>query len=303
MKIHINQDAYDKIIALVKNCPDEINGLARLNLDGHPTIDDVAVVKQTVTGSTAEHDTDDLMNFFRERREAGDAGLWRVQWHSHNNMSTFHSKTDTDTIEELGKTTDWLISLVFNKKEEITGRLDLFKPFRLVASDVELVIVGVENTWNEWAKAEIEAKVEKKVYAGTTYQGGTGSKTGFHHTPGKNWQAQIAAGTQHHYDRDECDNCLMGDGLPHPYRPKMSKKALKRLMRAQGKTWAGKSTSTMTDDEFTEYRATAERYPSLYRYFDDLPGTDEQIEEALQAIANEQNAGPDGSVTALALIH
>jgi len=55
--------------------------------------------------------------------------------HSHGSMSVFWSGTDDDCISGLANS-EWLLSLVVNKKRDSMSRLDLFNPCHLFVSDV-----------------------------------------------------------------------------------------------------------------------------------------------------------------------
>ena len=63
----------------------------------------------------------------------------KFHWHSHKDMSVFHSTTDTENYEDL-KTGEWLVSIVINSKREIYARLDFYKPFRLSISSIPVYV-------------------------------------------------------------------------------------------------------------------------------------------------------------------
>lgn len=165
-KIFILPEPRARIMAMVFECPTECNGVAKLELiDGKQTITQVEVLKQTVSGTTAEHDKDDLMRFFSERSEAGDAHQWKVQWHSHVNMGTFFSGQDESAIQEIGNGgADWLVSLVFNKAGDYKARIDIFKPFAMKLEGVDLELIYEVDDYSEWAKAELAEKVTTETH-------------------------------------------------------------------------------------------------------------------------------------------
>ena len=63
----------------------------------------------------------------------------RLHWHSHNDMSVFHSGTDNENYDDL-KTGDFLVSIVANKKNEMLGRVDYYKPFNVIYNNLPIMI-------------------------------------------------------------------------------------------------------------------------------------------------------------------
>ena len=173
MKLFITNPAWQKIYYFVAECEDEISGLGKVLFDdktGDVTVIDVAIFEQKVSGGHSDIEPEALAKFLYEKTKAGeDLSEWRLWWHSHADMDTFFSQTDTETID--GSTEfDWLVSLVTNHKHEVHARFDLFKPFRLTNSDIKVEILDDED--NEIRKQcikEIEEKVTKSS-AGFSYE-------------------------------------------------------------------------------------------------------------------------------------
>lgn len=160
--IYITEEAHERIMACVKECEYEINGIARYHIDEtkRVVIDEVAVLKQEVTGGSASHDTASLIEFLAPR---DDRNQWRVQWHSHVHMDTFWSGTDEQAISSIGETANFLISLVFNKSKHYKARLDIFQPLRVKEDLTLLIIDPAENPYTAWAKEQIAEKVSTPV--------------------------------------------------------------------------------------------------------------------------------------------
>lgn len=162
MKIYLKLLAYRKLKSLITNCDTEIMGLGKVTATNKEIviIEDVEIMKQEVTSASAEFDKDKLMEFVHSRVAKGDASDWRLWWHSHADMDTFWSATDTDNIDNMGDTAEWMVSIVFNKEMKNLGRVDVFKPLKVSQDNIkiEILIPGVEGV-DEWAKKEIKDKL------------------------------------------------------------------------------------------------------------------------------------------------
>lgn len=93
-----------------------------------------------------------------------DTRLLKFHWHSHVDMSVFHSGTDTDNYDEM-KTGDYAISLVVNKRYEMLGSVHLYEPLRINVLDVEVLppedIDLSEYVLPKDLRKKIEANVKK----------------------------------------------------------------------------------------------------------------------------------------------
>lgn len=162
IKIKIEVPVYQKLKALITNCPTEIMGLGKVTATNKEEIiiKDVVIFKQEATSASTEFDKEKLMEFISERVSEGDASQWRLWWHSHAAMDTFFSGVDTTNIENMGDTAEWMVSLVFNHKMDILGRVDVFKPLRVTQEEVAIEIdVTMPEEVETWAKEEIQTKV------------------------------------------------------------------------------------------------------------------------------------------------
>ncbi len=218
MILNITPEAYKKLMTYVRLCDTEVGGLASLDRQTM-TIDDVTILNQTATGASVEQDEEATLAFSKERRAIGDHHKWRVHWHSHVNMEAFHSTTDTTLIENFGVYTDWLISLVFNKKGEMVGRLDTFERtengipsgFRMTELVRLQVLPTAEDTeLDETIQAELDEKVQVQKYVAPV-GGYTGGYTGFD----KKKQDYKVSVKPHKTYSENCMNCLLKDDLPH----------------------------------------------------------------------------------------
>jgi len=163
--IQIDLLAKQKLDLYIKHCADEISGLGRVvRSNGKMIITEIILLKQECSSSSSDLDEKELDEFVLTEIEQGrpieDLKLW---WHSHVNMSTFWSSTDTGTIEKLKN--GWCISIVGNKSGQYKTRVDLFEPFRYCFDDLPLEIIAPTTpALEEIVKVEIEEKVSKRTY-------------------------------------------------------------------------------------------------------------------------------------------
>ena len=132
LPILITPKAHEKIMQYAQMCNMEISGFAALNLNTQ-IIDRVfPLMEQECSGSETTRDEKLLLSFI----ESGQSARANVWWHSHVMMGCFWSGTDNECIEQLGKSMNWLISVVVNKKREYRARVDFFKPIRVTVDAV-----------------------------------------------------------------------------------------------------------------------------------------------------------------------
>lgn len=147
--IYITRDTYKKMFDYVFATKLEISGLGRVEKkEDRLVITDVAIFEQEVSGASTELDIDAIAKFMIDLDKNGeDMSLWKVWWHSHNSMSAFFSGTDTNTMQELGNTFDYLISIVLNFDKENKTQFNLFNPVsievgaNLIVEDDEKYVV------------------------------------------------------------------------------------------------------------------------------------------------------------------
>jgi len=171
--IYIDFMAKNKLDLYIGCCDEEISGLGKVEkVNGKFFIKDIILLPQEVTSSSTDLDEKALDEFTLEMIEKGESLLnYKLWWHSHVNMSTFWSGTDTGTIEKFRN--GWFLSIVGNKSGSYKTRLDLFDPFRYHFDDLDLsVIVPPIPEMKEMIEAEIKEKVKRKVYSPTTWGSG-----------------------------------------------------------------------------------------------------------------------------------
>lgn len=143
MKLIIPKEIEAKIHAYVMSVNSEIAGMGKVHIEGENIIvDDVMIYEQTVTGATADLSQGAIAKWLTELvRAGGSPKEWKLWWHSHHTMSAFFSGRDTATID-LQTESDWLVSLVVNCKREREARIDLYRPFRMAETDIDIEITG-----------------------------------------------------------------------------------------------------------------------------------------------------------------
>lgn len=143
MKLIIPKEVEKRIHDYVMSVSSEIAGMGRVTVspDGESvTVEEVMIYDQTVTGATADLSPQAIAKWQSDLVKAGGSPKhWKLWWHSHDNMEAFFSGRDTETID--GQTeSDWLMSLVVNKRQEREARLDIYRPFRMFMDKVEIQI-------------------------------------------------------------------------------------------------------------------------------------------------------------------
>lgn len=171
MKINIDFTVYKKMTYYIKHAEGEISGLAKVERDKEDksifNIVDIVLLEQTCSGVTTTLDADSIAKFYNSLiKDKQDTGAWKCWWHSHANMDTFWSSTDSATIESLDPETDkdnYIISIVSNKKEEVLARIDCFDPIRATVDNLTVEIPYIDNDLEESCKLEVEEKVKKNA--------------------------------------------------------------------------------------------------------------------------------------------
>jgi hypothetical protein len=157
--ISITSEVYRKINAFADLCDNEISALGSVNIvDNTIVIDDIFLFEQVVTASSTDLSTKDISEFLCDYINKGkDPSTLKFWWHSHVNMGVFWSATDNSTIDRFSS--DWMISMVSNKRNEFKLRVDMFSPFRMYMDDLPLNI-DYDRTFNASIKKEIDLKVK-----------------------------------------------------------------------------------------------------------------------------------------------
>jgi hypothetical protein len=163
--IYITSMAYAKYYAYMQIAVGEISGLGEVEKYGDRDflITDLILFDQETTNAHTELETKSLASFlFQAIDENRDLGKIKLWWHSHVNMPVFWSITDDTTVDALYNS-QWMISVVGNKRAEFKTRLDVFKPIRLTVDDLKLEIVEVDDKINfEGLRREVKKKVHYK---------------------------------------------------------------------------------------------------------------------------------------------
>lgn len=158
MKLIIPKEVEEKIHAYTMSVDSEIAGMGKVRLEGTDTIvvEDVMIYEQDVSGATADLSPKAMAKWMSDLvRAGGSPKHWKLWFHSHDTMSAFFSKRDTDTMD-LQTESDWMCSLVVNKKRERQARLDMYRPFRMYMEDLEIEVEGAE-------KYSVPADIAKEV--------------------------------------------------------------------------------------------------------------------------------------------
>jgi hypothetical protein len=129
----------------ISECPTEISGLGTVEaIGGRLTITGVYLLEQQVTSCETVLPAIVVAKFLGELARRGvDVSKVRLWWHSHADITSYFSSTDTNTIESFGSV-PWWVSLVGNHAGDYQARIDvyptdtipvrLFTPARLVTA-------------------------------------------------------------------------------------------------------------------------------------------------------------------------
>lgn len=162
IKLYIPIECRQKLAVYVETAEGEIGGLFTVKVTESDDfiMTDLFLFEQEASSGGCELDAQDqgkfLEDLIAEGREDAIVDL-KGWWHSHANMGVFWSGTDTSTQEKEYKT-DYLVSLVTNKKGEMKAKLNTYYPIPLQC-DLE-----PEVAWTICVnKAELVEEVKQKV--------------------------------------------------------------------------------------------------------------------------------------------
>ena len=169
-------------------------GLVEKQDGGILYVTELFLLNQTVTGTETRLHKDDVIKFMMEKMEDQNFPMekLRLWWHSHVNVDTFWSSTDSGTINNLDldlPEDNWWLSIVANKSGKRRARVDTYAPFRLTVDNIN-VELGDDLELMEEIANEIEAKV--KINAPVTPQ-----------TPIYGTQGQVLNGSKFGVAQDE----------------------------------------------------------------------------------------------------
>jgi len=132
-------------------------------------VSDVYLVKQVSSAVTTELDEKAVSDLLVELDEKNvDIGKVKLWWHSHCDMKTFWSSTDTDCVEGLSNGS-YFISLVTNKNNDVLCRVDLYSPFRIALDEVTVETAMPDFGLLEECKVEFAAKVKESSFGLSSY--------------------------------------------------------------------------------------------------------------------------------------
>jgi len=170
--IQIREEAYYKMKTLTQEANGEIAGLLLADFeDKSIIIDDVVVLKQEAGTGSVDIDDKAIAEFMKESAKTDKSKITKLRgwWHSHDNMETFWSGIDDNTIDKFTKLAGLCISINTNKKNKFLVRLDIKKPrisIDKISYDVKINEDSIKKI-REWSKEEIKKKV--KSYPQTHY--------------------------------------------------------------------------------------------------------------------------------------
>ena len=154
----IKQEDLDLIFGFVLNHPYEINGRGYVRPVGNVfNIENIFILSQKTSIGSVDEDENAIHKYIVENLDK-DFDLMNFQWHSHPGEVYFSAK-DQKSAKEWGKTMDFVLSLVVNKKFEYVCRLDTFKPVKLSIQIPLVVTHEISDETIQFCKSEIAEKV------------------------------------------------------------------------------------------------------------------------------------------------
>jgi len=165
MKIIFPVKVYQKMRAYVNGIKYEISGLGKIQrVDDVILVQDVKIFRQRVTRTETVLDRRELGKFYDDILvEGGDLADWKLWWHSHADMDVFFSSVDLNTISDFDNETDrsnWMLSIVTNKKEELLAQVDIYSPIRCTIPNIPWEISYEDREVKLAAIDEITEKVQ-----------------------------------------------------------------------------------------------------------------------------------------------
>ena len=149
-KIQIDSEALETIFAYAKHCKVEIQGFAKWN---GSIVHSPFIIKQIATGASVEPSQASILRITR----SGKLNEFRVQWHSHVEMSCFWSGDDRDVMESYTTSWGYGIFIVVNKRREYKAQLCIHG-----FESVELDLVPVSSL-SQKLIAKIRTEIGEKV--------------------------------------------------------------------------------------------------------------------------------------------
>lgn len=162
--VYITPDAKIKLDLYIDEVSSEVSGLGTVEILGKDNflITDVFLFRQECTDIRTELSSADIAKFLvMAEKEGRDSSLVKLWWHSHVDMPVFWSNEDEGTAGKFAN--GFMISLVTNKHRKYLCRLDMYKPFRLIADNLSFqVLLEANDALREKIKREVAEKVHIK---------------------------------------------------------------------------------------------------------------------------------------------
>jgi hypothetical protein len=161
--LYIQIDVWQKLIAFVQACPQEINGLGYLKPHGKNGVllTEVFILPQVVTPVSVDCSAEAVASHLTQMIKNGeDPAKLRFQWHSHVDGEVYYSGVDTHTIDHSYIAAPWIISMVLNKRAEYVCRIDWFEDFRLSLSMEVKIVTTRDQATEDFAQQEVAEKVK-----------------------------------------------------------------------------------------------------------------------------------------------
>lgn len=154
--VFIELEAIRKIFSFATLSPGEITGWGNVERKGnHFRISEVFILKQRARKDRVDEDPLALNEYLGN---CLDPSKIKFQWHSHGDLPVFFSSQDREIVK--GYSTDFLISMVVNRRCDYLCRLDIFRPFELSIKVPLFVILPIQKEVIEFCQKEVKEKVK-----------------------------------------------------------------------------------------------------------------------------------------------
>ena len=174
MKVILSAEVHAKVMTWVKHCAYECSGLGKVKRLGNGVflVTEAILLKQTGDAVSTRLDPADIGKVMYETRDSeGELNWW---WHSHVNMPTFWSGTDTKSINELSDG-GYCLATVFNKSGSMLSAFEMSNHELLPDMMVDRIptvinYLSKQDDIDAWKK-ELDEKVKPAPVVTHTTQG------------------------------------------------------------------------------------------------------------------------------------
>lgn len=169
MDVSVDKGAHDYVMAVVAAAKGEVGGIGYVELEspGSLRVSEFVLLEQEADAASVDFEGDAYIEEITRAAEEGKENQLRCSWHSHGDLATYFSTTDEKGVIEYSQLgMPWLLSLVFNKKGDVSGRVDIFDnelTDQITLSDVAY-FVEQDVELLERAKEDVERLVKKPKY-------------------------------------------------------------------------------------------------------------------------------------------